>query len=171
MALLPILLGFLHRETPLSRRTRREPRRSRRGKSVEFDRGLFWVRAQQVVRRRGQKLKLPKARSDADCYWLAIPRLSCETPLMLLGTPTLYLEHSAVSNETWWPPINAVLATGQVRLALSLWNLVEIGSGADRKQQGRRLGFLEQHNPLWICERVAVQRQEVERFLEYDKLP
>jgi hypothetical protein len=28
-----------------------------------------------------------------------------------------------------------------------------------------RLAFLEQHDPLWIVERVAVQRQEVERFL------
>jgi hypothetical protein len=77
----------------------------------------------------------------------------------------LYLEHSAVSHESWWPPIDAVLRTGQVRLALSLWNLVEIGSGADRKQQNRRLAFLEQHDPLWIVERVAVLRQEVERFL------
>jgi hypothetical protein len=84
---------------------------------------------------------------------------------MLLGTPTLYLEHSAVSNETWWPRIDAVLATGQVRLALSLWNLVEIGLGSDRKQQDRRLAFLEQYDPLWIVERVAVQRQEVQRFL------
>lgn len=84
---------------------------------------------------------------------------------MLLGTPNLYLDHSAISNETWWPQIDAVLVTGQVRLALSMWNLVEIGSATDRKQQDRRLAFLEQHHPLWVVERVAVQRQEVERFL------
>jgi hypothetical protein len=48
---------------------------------------------------------------------------------------------------------------------LSLWNLVEIGCGTDRNQQDRRLAFLEQHDPLWIVERVVVQRQEVERFL------
>ena len=84
---------------------------------------------------------------------------------MLRGTPILYLDHSAISNEKWWPQIGAVLATGKVRLALSVWNLVEIGSATDRKQQDRRLAFLEQHHPLWIVERVAVQRQEVERFL------
>src|SRR5690349_9433263 len=53
------------------------------------------------------------------CFYLALPLPSCQTLLMLLGTPTLYLEHSAVSNEAWWPQIDAVLATGQVRLALS----------------------------------------------------
>jgi len=58
-----------------------------------------------------------------------------------------------------------VLASGQVWLALSLWNLVEIGCGTDRNQQDRRLAFLEQHDPLWIVERVVVQRQEAERFL------
>jgi hypothetical protein len=88
---------------------------------------------------------------------------------MLLGIPSLYLEHSAISNEIWWPQIDAVLATGQVRLALSLWNLVEIGGDKDRPRQDRRLAFLEQHDPLWVVERVVVQRQEVERFLWQDR--
>src|SRR5206468_2342718 len=81
---------------------------------------------------------------------LALSPLSCETRQMLLRTPILYLDHSAISNEKWWPQIDAVLATGQIRLALSVWNLVEIGSATDRNQQDRRLAFLEQHHPLWI---------------------
>ncbi len=93
------------------------------------------------------------------CFYLALPLHSCKIPLMLLGTPNLYLDHSAVSNETWWPQIDAVLASVQVRLALSLWNLVEIGCGTDRNQQDRRLAFLEQDDPLWIVERVVVQRR------------
>lgn len=72
---------------------------------------------------------------------------------MLLGTPILYLDHSAVSNEKWWPQIDAVPRPAR------------FGSASDRKQQDRRLAFLEQHHPLWIVERVSIQRQEVERFL------
>jgi hypothetical protein len=79
--------------------------------------------------------------------------------------PKLYLEHSAVSQESWWPQIDAILALGRVRLAVSLWNLVEIGGATDRAQQDRRLAFLDRQNPVWIVERVDVQHQEVQRFL------
>jgi hypothetical protein len=78
---------------------------------------------------------------------------------------TLYLDHSVVSHEPSWQPIEEILSSGKLRLVLSLWNLVEIGSAADTAQRERRLSFLEKFNPLWIVERVPVQRQEVEYFL------
>jgi hypothetical protein len=62
----------------------------------------------------------------------------------------------------------------KVRLALSLWNLIEIGMAADAAQRERRLDFLEGLNPIWVVERRAIQRQEVERFLwrqKYDRAP
>lgn len=77
----------------------------------------------------------------------------------------LYLDHSVIAHEPHWPQIDAAVASGSVRLAVSVWNLIEIGSAADRKQQERRLAFLERNDPLWIVERVAVQRQEIKRFL------
>jgi len=46
-----------------------------------------------------------------------------------------------------------------------LWNLVEIGAASDKAQQRRRLTFLEKFNPLWIVERVSIQKQEVQGFL------
>lgn len=52
-----------------------------------------------------------------------------------------------------------------MRLTLSLWNLYEIGSAEDIGQRDRRLSFLQSFSPLWIVERVDVQRQEVRRFL------
>lgn len=77
----------------------------------------------------------------------------------------LYLDHSVIAHDAWWPQIDAAVASGEVRPAISVWNLVEIGSATDRKQQDSRLDFLECNNPLWIVERVAVQRQEIQRFL------
>jgi hypothetical protein len=77
----------------------------------------------------------------------------------------LYIDHSVVSREQSWPDLKQVIEEGNLKLTLSLWNLVEIGNAGDLAQRGRRLEFLEQFNPLWIVERVDVQRQEVKRFL------
>ena len=48
---------------------------------------------------------------------------------------------------------------------LSLWTLYEISRATDKAQQERRLAFLLGFNPLWIIERVAVEKYEVRRFL------
>ena len=79
--------------------------------------------------------------------------------------PTLYIDHSLVTHEPSWGPLQDVLAAKKLRLALSLWNLVEIGSVTDAVQREKRLRFLEQFDPLWIVERVDVHRQEVRAFL------
>ena len=43
----------------------------------------------------------------------------------------LYIDHSIVSREQHWPDLQAVMATGQVRLGLSLWNFFEIAQATD----------------------------------------
>jgi hypothetical protein len=78
---------------------------------------------------------------------------------------TLYLDHSIVSHEPWWLPVEQVVASREVRLALSLWNLFEIGAASNMGQRDRRLAFLEKLDPLWMIERRTIQKQEVERFL------
>jgi len=77
----------------------------------------------------------------------------------------LYLDHSIVSHEPSWQSVSDVLALPGFRLALSIWNLVEIGSATDEQQREQRLSFLEGFNPLWVRERVQVQKWEVKTFV------
>jgi hypothetical protein len=44
-----------------------------------------------------------------------------------------------------------------LQLALSVWNVYEIGRAADRAQQDRRLAFLHSLDPIWMIERRPVQ--------------
>jgi hypothetical protein len=78
---------------------------------------------------------------------------------------TIYIDHSIVSTESLWPHLEQVLGTSKIRLVLSLWNLYEISRATDRAQQERRLAYLLGFNPLWIFERVAVEKYEIRRFL------
>ncbi|MBW5438158.1 hypothetical protein FXB41_26365 [Bradyrhizobium canariense] len=84
--------------------------------------------------------------------------------------PTLYLDHSIITHPASWTPVDDVLTAGKVQLALSLWNLFEIGSASDRAQQDQRLAFLMKAKPLWILERVQIERREVRAFLWKQKL-
>ena len=78
---------------------------------------------------------------------------------------TLSIDHSVVTNETWWPALADGVKAGEIRLLLSVWNLVEIGFAEDEAQQARRLDFLTSLKPWWLFERLQIQRQEVEQFL------
>ncbi len=79
---------------------------------------------------------------------------------------TLYIDHSIVAHEPSWEGLRRAVGSGKIRLALSVWNLVEIGDATDEAQLERRLAFLiDELCPLWVVERRAIQRQEVERFL------
>jgi hypothetical protein len=84
--------------------------------------------------------------------------------------PTLYIDHSIVTHPASWTPVDDVLTSGKARLALSLWNLFEIGSASDRAQQDQRLTFLIKFNPLWVLERVQIERREIRAFLWKEKL-
>jgi hypothetical protein len=79
---------------------------------------------------------------------------------------TLYIDHSIVTHEPSWGDLRQAIEPGKIRLALSVWNLVEIGGAADEEQREQRVTFLiDGLRPLWVVERRAIQRQEVERFL------
>lgn len=83
---------------------------------------------------------------------------------------TVYIDHSIVTRDAWWPCLRrAVSAGGTARLVLSLFNLFEIGAASDNVQQDARLAFLEKLNPLWAVERRGVQKHEVKRFLWTNK--
>jgi hypothetical protein len=77
---------------------------------------------------------------------------------------------TALSGPPSWEPLEDVLSVGKAQLALSLWNLFEIGSASDKAQRAQHLAFLMKFNPLWILERVEIQRQEVRAFLWKEKL-
>jgi hypothetical protein len=79
--------------------------------------------------------------------------------------PSLYIDHSIVTHLLSWKPTENVLTGGKAQLVLSLWNLFEIGSASDKAQQAQRLAFLTKFNPLWILERIEIQRLEVRAFL------
>ncbi len=83
--------------------------------------------------------------------------------------PTLYIDHSVVTHTPSWKPVEDVLTSGRALLALSLWNLFEIGSASDKTQHRQRLAFLTKYPPLWILERVDIQRQETRAFLWKEK--
>lgn len=86
----------------------------------------------------------------------------------------LYVDHSIVTAEACWPVLEGVIKAHGLQLALSVWNVYEIGRAADRAQQDQRLAFLHSLNPIWMIERRAVQRQEVARFLclhHFNRLP
>jgi hypothetical protein len=77
----------------------------------------------------------------------------------------LYIDHSIVTRSQWWPSLHRAVSDARCRLVLSVWNLYEIGNGADEEQKSARLAFLESLDPLWAVERLGVQEQEVKRFL------
>jgi hypothetical protein len=78
---------------------------------------------------------------------------------------TLYTDHSIITHEPSWASVSEAVETDKIRLALSVWNLFEIGNAADEAQRKQRLAFLKGLNPLYVVERLDIQRQEVERFL------
>ena len=79
--------------------------------------------------------------------------------------PLLVIDHSAVSVEKWWPALQAVTINPGTQLALSVWNLVEIGFATDKAQQRKRIAFLTELKPVWLYERLHILKAEVDRFL------
>jgi hypothetical protein len=79
---------------------------------------------------------------------------------------TVYLEHSAVVDESGWEHLMALLGPGRsARAVVSDWNLIEIASDQDRTRATRRAKLLDSLQPLWMVEYLVVQRQEVRNFV------
>lgn len=77
---------------------------------------------------------------------------------------TFYIDHNILVNEDNWPKL-AKLVTAGYCPALSDWNLVEIASGADKKQALQRMEFIETLNPTWFIPIEIIQKCEVKNFL------
>ncbi len=80
---------------------------------------------------------------------------------------TLYLDHSIIAREEYWPIIRSAIDGPQApTIVASDWNLVEIAQGSDRAQAMRRADFISSLAPQWAMPRLWVQRMELQRFLE-----
>ena len=77
----------------------------------------------------------------------------------------VYLEHSYLAKEDNWPSIIEFFREDGYTAVVSDWNIVEISQASDRKQAKRRVRFLESLNPLWMINKVEIQKKEVQSFL------
>jgi hypothetical protein len=84
---------------------------------------------------------------------------------------TLYLDHQYIAREAagqpaHWQQLKAMFAANpEWRLAVSECNLLEIASDGDKARTQRRAIFIDSLKPVWMMERLDIQKCEVKRFL------
>jgi len=84
---------------------------------------------------------------------------------------TLYIDHHFIARETKGQPTNRQLLTELLaddpdwRLAASESNLLEIAFDGDKARALRRAQFLDSLHPVWMMERLDIQKHEVRAFL------
>jgi hypothetical protein len=84
---------------------------------------------------------------------------------------TLYADHHFIAREangqpTNWKTLVALLADNpHWRLAVSECNLLEIAFDGDKSRALRRADFLDSLRPVWMMERLDIQKHEVGAFL------
>jgi hypothetical protein len=84
---------------------------------------------------------------------------------------TVYIDHHIIARETGGHPANwQLLATiladnPDWRLAVSECNLLEIASDGDKARARRRAAFIDSLKPVWMMERLDIQKREVMAFL------
>jgi hypothetical protein len=79
---------------------------------------------------------------------------------------TLYVDHQIIAKEANWPQLSDLLERDKsLRLAISIYNLAEISSASDKAQALRCVEFVDSLKPLWVLERLIVQKYEVRNFL------
>ena len=84
---------------------------------------------------------------------------------------TLYLDHQYIAREAGgqpahWQQLGAMLAANsEWRLAVSECNLLEIASDGDKARARRRATFIDSLKPVWMMERLDIQKCEVKAFL------
>jgi hypothetical protein len=98
---------------------------------------------------------------------MLVPCLPSAGQSLFAGAPDMrvYIDHSIVSTERFWPDLQALLQNKELKLVLSLWNLLEMRYASDVGQREQRMRFLDQFSPLWMLERLDAQRFEVRSFL------
>ena len=75
----------------------------------------------------------------------------------------VYLDHHFIADPNCWPIIKALSDRGQIRVAISSWNIREIAQGM--LERAERMEFLESLAPLYIHDMQVLQRLEVVSFL------
>src|SRR5947209_451499 len=77
----------------------------------------------------------------------------------------LYIDHSIIARETNWPALEGAARSTVVRPVISMWNLVEIAFATDKAQKRARAAFIDSLKPLWVFERIVIQKLEVQAFI------
>jgi hypothetical protein len=75
----------------------------------------------------------------------------------------VYLDHHFVIDQAGWPTIKALSDSGNIRVAISTWNIREIVQA--NNERGERMTFLESLRPLYIHDMQILQRLETVSFL------
>lgn len=76
---------------------------------------------------------------------------------------TVYLDHHIIIDKAGWQTIKALSDNGNIRVAISTWNIREIVQAADERVE--RMTFLESLRPLYIHDMLVLQRLETVSFL------
>ncbi|HEY9073334.1 MAG TPA: hypothetical protein VIN67_04295, partial [Desulfobaccales bacterium] len=82
---------------------------------------------------------------------------------------TLYVDNDVLAIEDNLPMLATLCApNNSLRLVVSQWLLVEIANFGDRIEAIKRCEFLDSLKPLWMIERLHIQKHEVRRFVWID---
>jgi hypothetical protein len=73
---------------------------------------------------------------------------------------TLYVDHQIIAKEVNWPLLSGLLSMHKsLRLAVSLYNLIEISAATDNAQKVSRAELIDSLNPVWVLERLVVEKK------------
>jgi hypothetical protein len=76
------------------------------------------------------------------------------------------LEHSYLVKEENWDSLSQFFKDNKsYKPVLSDWTIVEISQASDLSQAKRRIAFVESLSPLWLVNKLKVQKQELRSFL------
>ena len=93
------------------------------------------------------------------------PDTRAELPSREHAVTIMYIDNNILGREQDWDAITTLCRSRpQLRLAISDWHMVELGSGSDRPQILRRADFIDSLDPLWMNGYLPIQQWEVKRF-------
>ena len=78
---------------------------------------------------------------------------------------TLYLDNNIIAKEVDGSRLPQLLAQGKFRLAISVWNLVEIAKHGDRQEELQRAARIDNFRPKWLFNARDIQADEVMAFI------
>ena len=78
---------------------------------------------------------------------------------------SLYLDNNIIAKEVDGSRLPQLLAHGKFRLAISVWNLVEIAKHGDRQEALQRAAHIDSFRPKWLFNALDIQADEVMAFI------